>query len=50
MMTVQELIEALKSYDPDAVVYMEGCDCSGEADGVMSTDPGEVTIYRPIPR
>ena len=36
MATVKEVIEALKKWPEDAVVMLEGCDCTGEASGVIS--------------
>lgn len=44
-MTVTELIEKLKAMPPDAQVETEGCDCTGQAEGVR-LDGDEVLITR----
>jgi hypothetical protein len=42
--TVQELIAELQKHDPNAVVYLEGCDCVGVASGNVSTlDPDQTS-------
>jgi hypothetical protein len=42
-LTVKELIELLKKCPPDCIVYTEGCDCFGKADGVKY-DEGDKDI------
>lgn len=37
VMTVGELIEALKDIEPTLPVTLEGCDCSGDLGGVRVT-------------
>lgn len=37
-MTVSELIEALKKFPQDCVVWTEGCDCWGKAADVKFTN------------
>lgn len=44
--TVSELIEALKSMPPDALVSTEGCDCEGAAWKPILDDDGSVCIAR----
>jgi len=34
-LTVKELIELLQKMPQDALVWHEGCDCFGKADGVV---------------
>jgi hypothetical protein len=46
IMTVAELIEALKSMPQEAEVWHEGCDCTGAANGVRLDDDGSVMITR----
>jgi|GEM_PF-3734500 len=46
VMTVAEIIEALKNMPQDALVYHEGCDCIGAADGVELQNDGTVMISR----
>lgn len=36
--TVAELIEALRHHDPNAIVWLEGCDCHGLADGSVEKE------------
>ncbi len=49
--TVQELITLLSEQPPNAVVFTEGCDCEGEADGITPVEedgsyPAMVMITR----
>jgi len=46
VMTVAELIEALKAMPQDAFVYHQGCDCTGNASGVVLEEDGSVLIER----
>lgn len=49
ILTVGELIEQLEKYPRDMVVYHEGCDCYGSANGVElcnSKDERYVLITR----
>jgi hypothetical protein len=46
VMTVAEVIEKLRLMPQDALVYHEGCDCTGAADGVYLDDDGTVMITR----
>lgn len=47
-LTVKELvIMLLHGFDSDATVYVEGCDCTGEANGVKEYEEGAVLITRP---
>lgn len=43
-MTVRELIAALQSCDPDALVFTEGCDCYDDATEIRSY-PGPIPEY-----
>lgn len=45
-LTVQELIELLKNFDPNTLVYTEGCDCIGCASGVKLEADGSILILR----
>lgn len=45
-MTVLELIAALSEENPDAVVYIAGCDCYGVAGSVVGEKDGSVSIER----
>jgi hypothetical protein len=40
-LTVAQLIEKLKEMPQDIPVYTEGCDCTGNAAGVMKEGSGE---------
>lgn len=40
-MTVAQLIEALQQCDPKAYVVTEGCDCYGQAKGVVQTQEAD---------
>lgn len=44
--TVAALINALGSFDPDAIVITEGCDCDGEVLSVSDDEPGIVYLSR----
>lgn len=45
--TVAELIEQLKQYDPKALVQTEGCDCIGPCDGTELDDrSGQIILLR----
>ncbi len=46
-LTVAELIAELQKMPQDALVWHEGCDCFGEANGVRKDKDGTVTITRP---
>jgi hypothetical protein len=46
VMTVAEVIEALKTMPQDALVYHEGCDCNGAAASVELQNDGTVMITR----
>lgn len=52
LLTVEELINLLADCPPDAKVLIEGCDCWGTAEGVISSDqythlgPNAVMITR----
>jgi hypothetical protein len=49
-MTVKELIEELQKFDPEMEVAIEGCDCIGDAAGVVLyglDDEDCVLITRP---
>ncbi len=43
--TVADLIQDLIKQDPDALVYMEGCDCTGQCLGVEK-DGADVMLSR----
>ncbi len=43
--TVADLIQDLIKQDPDALVYMEGCDCTGQCKSV-SKDGSDVMLNR----
>lgn len=44
---VRELIELLRDCNQDALVRLEGCDCTGPCGGVeMSGVDGSVLLYR----
>jgi hypothetical protein len=43
---VAELIAELQKMPPDALVWHEGCDCSGAACGVTLDKHGDVEIGR----
>lgn len=45
-LTVSELIEALSKMPQGALVWHEGCDCFGKADGVRVYHDGTVLITR----
>lgn len=42
--TVKELIDELKKMPPDALVYHEGCDCDGNADGVWFNEEDNTVL------
>lgn len=42
-MTVKELIAELQKQDPEALVYSEGCDCTGDVQAVEA-DEGSKTV------
>ena len=46
ILTVAELIVALQAMPQDALVYHEGCDCIGDANGVCLESDGTVLITR----
>ena len=39
-LTVDELVKLLKDYDQNLLVFVEGCDCVGEAAGVEEYNLG----------
>ncbi len=39
-MTVAELIEHLRVFEPTLSVYTEGCDCTGDVLGVLAWNGG----------
>ncbi len=43
-MTVAELIALLKTEDPSAVVWAEGCDCVNPVEGASSDYPGTIGL------
>ena len=45
-LTVKELINILRKFPKDALVWHEGCDCWGKADGVRELDNNEILITR----
>jgi hypothetical protein len=45
-LTVKELIKQLQEMPQDAEVYTEGCDCYGDAAGVMQNADNSVLITR----
>lgn len=45
-MTKGELIKALEGKADDAAVWVEGCDCMGEAAGVDIQPDGVLLVYR----
>lgn len=45
-MTIKELISILDTFPSHMEVWIEGCDCSGKANGVKKSTPGEVLITR----
>ena len=45
VLTVARLIEQLQAMPPDALVYAEGCDCTGAAGSICLSD-GSVLIER----
>ena len=45
-MTVAQLIEMLRGVPPDLPMILEGCDCVGDAAGVVARDGGAM-ITRP---
>lgn len=47
-MTVQELINHLSTASPDGQVFVEGCDCDGEAGGIVLFPDGDVVIARVV--
>lgn len=45
-LTVAELVAELQKYPPDALVWHEGCDCHGAANGVVIVEYGDILITR----
>jgi hypothetical protein len=45
-LTVAQLIEELKKFPQEALVEIDGCDCTGDATGVDSWADGRVIILR----
>lgn len=43
-LTVAELIELLKAMPQDALVFHEGCDCYGEANGVVFDETDKTVL------
>lgn len=43
-LTVKALIELLGFEDPDAIVWLEGCDCDNQAHGLENDGSGNILI------
>jgi hypothetical protein len=47
-LTVEQLIEKLKQQPPEAVVWHEGCDCWGAANGVVYDEKEKIVLITRI--
>lgn len=45
-LTVSQLVDFLGKFPADAPVCVEGCDCAGEAIGVVMDKDGDVMVVR----